>query len=339
MIDPVQERQDRRIANLLENTHPLQCVETVDANAIVTAVLEADAIPTVQCLPIIDHAVLDGDLDVHVQCMPSISRQEQRDAQLEDVAIATVRTLLADQIPLTAELRQSQTREVSAMLRGSDNLYFQQGVLFKHSTIAGEQVQRLVVPLSSRPLVYRGIHDEVGHLGSERGVALARSRFYWYHMEDDIKAYCKRCVRCVLRKTPPPRAAYMSSLQSSGPMVLPCIDFLKVEADRWNRTNILVVTDYFTRFARAIPTRNQTAKAVAEALWKEFFLDFGFPRRLHSDRGASFTGQLVKQLCALTGIQGSLTTPYHPQENSQVERFNRSLVQMLGTMTDEQKMK
>ena len=155
VIDPVQERQDRRIANLLENTHPLQCVETVDANAIVNAVLDADAIPTVQCLPVIGDAVLDGDLDVHVRCMPSISRQKQRDAQMEDVAIATVRTLLSDQIPLTAEFRQSQTREVSAMLRGSDNLYFQQGVLFKNSTIAGQQVQRLVVPLSLRPLVYR----------------------------------------------------------------------------------------------------------------------------------------------------------------------------------------
>ena len=48
VIDPVQERQDRRIANLLENTRPLQCAETiVDANAIVTAVLEGNAIPAV----------------------------------------------------------------------------------------------------------------------------------------------------------------------------------------------------------------------------------------------------------------------------------------------------
>ena len=109
VIDPVQERQDRRIANLLENTRPLQCAETiVDANAIVTAVLEGNAIPAVQCLPIIDDAVLDGDLDEHVQYMPSISRQEQRDAQLEDPAIATVRTLLSEEIPLTGELRQSQ---------------------------------------------------------------------------------------------------------------------------------------------------------------------------------------------------------------------------------------
>ena len=147
---------------MLENTRPLQCVETVvDANAIVTDMLEGDAIPAVQCLPIIDDAVLDGDLDEHVRCMPSISRQDKRDAQLGDPAIATVRTLLAE------ELQQSQTGEVSAILRGADNLYFQQGVLFKKSTIAGQQVHMLAVPLSLRPLVYRGIHDEVGHLGSE----------------------------------------------------------------------------------------------------------------------------------------------------------------------------
>ena len=132
-------------------------------------------------------------------------------------------------------------------------------------------------------------------------------------MEEDIRAYCKRCVPCTLRKTPTPRAAEMSSLESSWPMDLVCIDFLKVDADRWNKSDILVITDQFTRFARAVPTRNQTAREVANVLWKEFFLDFGFPRRLHSDRGASFTGKLVRELANLTGIKSSFTTPYHPK--------------------------
>ena len=168
------------------------------------------------------------------------------------------------------------------------------------------------------------------------GESLARTRFYWYRMESDIQAYCKGCVPCTLRKAPPERAA-MCSLQSSGPMDLVCIDFLKVDTDRYNKSYVLVITDHFTRFARAIPMRNQTARAVADVLWKEFFLDFGYPGRLHSDRGASFTGKLLRELAKVTSVKSSFTTPYHPQGNAQVEKFNRTLLSMLGTLSDTQK--
>ena len=106
---------------------------------------------------------------------------------------------------------------------------------------------------------------------------------------------------------------------------------------RWNKSDILVITDHFTCFARLVPTHNQTAREVANVLWKEFFLDIGFPRRLHSDRGASFTGKLVRELAKLTGIKSSFTTPYHPQDNASVERLNRTLLSMLGVLTDTQK--
>ena len=338
-VDWVQERHDRRIASLLNNTRPLhgELSDIVSATAIIAALAEGDGIPAIQCLPVTSETVLRGNVDENVRSMPTLSTDEQRDAQLADPAIARLRKLVNEHTLSSVGLRKRETKEVVAMMRGGSKYCFRQGVLFKRSIISGQAVLRLVVPLSLRQLVYEGIHDQIGHLGSERGVALARTRFYWYRMEQDITAYCKKCTPCILRKTPLPRAATMSSLESSGPMDLLCIDFLKVEPDKYNRVDILVITDHFTRFARAIPTRNQSARAVADALWNGFFLDFGFPRRLHSDRGATFTGKLVKQLCALTGVRGSLTTPYHPQGNSQVERFNRSLLSMLGCMTVVQK--
>ena len=175
--------------------------------------------------------------------MPSLSTDELRKAQLNDAAIARVRVLVEKQLPLTAALRHRETREVVATLRGSDKLYFRQGVMYKEAVIAGTPVMRYVVPSSLCSSVYQGVHDEMGHLASERGIALVRSRFYWFRLDDDIQAYCKRCTPCMLHKAPAQRAANMMSLESGGPMDLLCIDFLKVEPDRYNRTDILVVTE------------------------------------------------------------------------------------------------
>ena len=84
---------------------------------------------------------------------------------------------------------------------------------------------------------------------------------------------------------------------------------------------------------------NQTARGVAEVLWKEFFLDFGFPRRLHSDRGASFTGKLMRELAKQTGVRSSYTTSYHPEGNAVCERYNRTLISMIATLTEAHKQK
>ena len=116
------------------------------------------------------------------------------------------------------------------------------------------------------------------------------------------------------------------------------MDFLSLEECKGRYRYVLVITDHFTRYSWAFPTRNQEAKTVAKILYEGIILNFGIADRFHSDLGGSFEAKVIYELCQLLNVSKSRTTPYHPMGNGSTERFNRTLISMLRTLSDEQKL-
>ena len=125
-------------------------------------------------------------------------------------------------------------------------------------------------------------------------------------------------------------------MNTTYPLELVCMDFLTLEPAR-GIGNILVITDHYTKYAIAIPTKNQTAKTTAEFFFNQFIVNYGIPTIIHSDQGANFESEIIKELCNLTNMKKSRTTLYHSQGNAGPERFNRTLLDMLGTLETCQK--
>ncbi|CAG2228478.1 unnamed protein product [Mytilus edulis] len=72
------------------------------------------------------------------------------------------------------------------------------------------------------------------------------------------------------------------------------------------------------------------AATVAKIFVNEFVCKFGTPLQIHTDQGANFESKIFKQMCELLCIDKTRSTSFHPQSNGCVERFNRTLTNMLS---------
>ena len=96
---------------------------------------------------------------------------------------------------------------------------------------------------------------------------------------------------------------------------------------------IFVVGDYFTRWMAAFAIHDLEAATVAQKLVDEVFCRLGIPEQLHSDQGKQFESKLIQELCKILKISKTWTTAYHPQCDGLVKHFNRTLQNMIATIT------
>ena len=155
-------------------------------------------------------------------------------------------------------------------------------------------------------------------------------------MQVEATQHIAKCSRCLKRKSTP-QVAPLQPILVSQPLELVHLDYLSLEPSKGNIENVLVITDHFTRYALAYASKTQTAQATARILWDNFICHYGFPEQFISDQGRNFESDLIKELCKIAGVKKLHTTPYHPQSNGQCERFNSTLCNMLGTLSDEEK--
>lgn len=280
-----------------------------------------------------------GSAGVATQCvistLPGYSAVDLSLLQAADPVIQEVLPFLKLRTRPSYEERQHLTKSALILLRQWDRLIDKEGVLYRRVYYPNgkEEAFQLVLPVTLRSEILGQLHQQHGHQGVERTTELVRQRCYWPGLTSDVASWCQECERCQAAKDTRPLAkGFMGRLLSSRPNDILAVDFTVLEPTSTGIENVLVMTDVFSKYTLAVPTRDQRAETVARVLVNEWFYRFGVPGRLHSDQGRNFESHLIRQLCDLYGVEKSRTTPGHPAGNGQCERFNRTLHNLLRTL-------
>ena len=128
------------------------------------------------------------------------------------------------------------------------------------------------------------------------------------------------------------------SIIANGPLDLLCVDFTTMDPSRDGKENVLVLTDAFSKFNWAFITPNQNALTMAKIIVDKWLYSYRIPAQIHSDKCWSFENAILEPLYTMYGVEQSTTMPYNPHGNSNCERFNHMLHDLLKTLDKEQKV-
>ena len=130
-----------------------------------------------------------------------LTSEEIQRAQREDPDISRILAYKKRGYPPSRGERTNETRTTSCYLRAWNKLHISaDGILWRQT----KNRLQLVLPTKFKQLVYQELHIEMGHLGADRVVDLARSRFYWPYMQEEIEYFIANKCRCIQQKKPQP---------------------------------------------------------------------------------------------------------------------------------------
>lgn len=193
---------------------------------------------------------------------------------------------------------------------------------------------RVLVPVEKRDKVMTLCHSTPwsGHPGVKRTSQRIRATFYWPQMQDQIKDFVRACQVCQEKRTPAGLQVPLAEVaEVSRPFEQVSLDIVgPLPTTKAGNRYVLTMIDWFSRYAEAVPMKEQTAEACARAFVEQLVLRHGAPDRVLTDQGRNFTSEMFKIICQNLGIKKLQTTAYHPQGNGMVERLHRTLVHSLA---------
>jgi len=194
---------------------------------------------------------------------------------------------------------------------------------------------RKILPKESERLEIIEKAHIFGHFQLESTVSRIRETHNWRGIVEDVKRFIKQCEVCLrhqkVRKLDHP-AQVTNVTQLFEKIGMDLVFGLPVTEPE-NFKGILVITEYLSKMAYAVPIKSKTAEEMAQHIFRYICL-YGVVNSVTTDQGAEWNNQLVNELLKVSGIEHKLTSSWRPSTNGACERLNQSLIEALSKHTE-----
>ena len=236
--------------------------------------------------------------------------------------------------------------EARKLLLSKDAFILEKGILYhlldSKTKDSNRQIDELrvclVVPQTLKYDVLKSVHGDAGasHYGTVRTYTTLRLKYFWEGMYQECRNWVLSCEDCNTRKHPVrPTKAELQPLPTVRMNERWAMDLITLPLSSRGNRYLLTFTEYSTRFTEAFPIPNCQATTLARILVDEICFRYGSPRHILSDMGANFVSEVVAESCKVLGVERLLTTPYRPQTDGLLEKFNDTITKNLAMYVNE----
>ncbi len=175
-----------------------------------------------------------------------------------------------------------------------------------------------------------GTHNGIfgGHNATHKTYLKISTSYFWPKMRQDIERHLSYCLRSQQRNKSTNKRSPLA------PLLIPECPNFWIHADLFgpmitadsNKKFVLCIMDAFTKYAVVTAIASIDAETVADTIYKYWFSKFG---------GKEFVNKLSEELFQLLNVKHTKNSPAHPQCNTQVEVFNKTVKKFLQSFVDD----
>ena len=200
---------------------------------------------------------------------------------------------------------------------------------------AGPQ-PRLCLPVGRLAKMVDLAHNERGHQGYEKVFAALQKLFYAPGMARMVRNKSTNCAQCREMNTSRRTFGELQPFTAQTPFEIVAMDFVTaMPIGSSDFDAFTTITDKFTKVVTIYGCRKDDgAEMTADRFYNHYYLRYGLPQAILSDRDTRFTGQFWTALRTMLKVDKLMSTSYRPQTDGQSERSNQTVEAMLRHYVD-----
>ncbi|KAJ8385959.1 hypothetical protein AAFF_G00177800 [Aldrovandia affinis] len=200
-----------------------------------------------------------------------------------------------------------------------------------------EEKREVVIDAERKRQIFLECHfNDIGHhLGQKKTVHRIQTKFYWLGIVKDVVDWIKLCETCQHTERNKNMTRTIRPIKVEAPWEILGIDiFGPFPESRQGNTNVVIITDYMSKWVEASPIQKRDSLSVARCISTAIYR-FGSVKTVYCSQSVDFCDEVTKHLCDRWNIVQKVSPVEQPQLNALYDRSSSLLREAIRQVVTE----